>query len=194
MHPVTELSLKKWEHPPQCRGWSWQDWAFLGDIPPAQMSFVTTGALIQETHPALGMEKLMWVYEAAGWYNLSRKPGRLLYLIIQIISKPSQAGCGVCEYLLWVCASILKISSLKKRGANAQQTFWFLSGRLQSAGQWIAVVHTGSLLGLKMCRGVSGMSRLTGGENKKACWFSKLISVNRGAAVMSQFKTHAALK
>ena len=127
MHPVAELSLRKWEHPPQRRGWSWQDWAFLGDNPSAQTSLVTTGAPIQGTHPALGMEKLMRLYEAAGWYHLSRKPGRLFYLITQIVSKPSQTGCGVCEYLLWACASILKISSLKKPGANTQQTFWFLS-------------------------------------------------------------------
>lgn len=66
MHPVTKLSLRKGEHPPQRRGWSWQDWAFLGDNPLAQTSLVTTGAPIQGTHPALGMEKLMRAYEAAG--------------------------------------------------------------------------------------------------------------------------------
>lgn len=127
MHPVTELSLRKWEYLPQHRGWSWQDWAFLGHNPSAQSSLVITGAPIQETHPVLGMEKLMRVYKAVGWYHLSRKPGKLFYLITQIISKPSQTGCGVCEYLLWACASILKISSLKKPGANTQQTLWFLS-------------------------------------------------------------------
>lgn len=127
MHPVTELSLRKWEYPLQHGGWSWQDWAFFWHKPSAQTSLVITGAPIQETHPMLGMEKLMRVYKAAGWYHLSRKPGKLFYLITQIISKPSQTGCGVCEYLLWAYTSILKISSLKKPGANRQQTLWFLS-------------------------------------------------------------------
>lgn len=130
MPSVTELSLRKWEHPPQRRGWSWQDWAILGDNPSAQTSLVTTGAPIQETHPALGMEKLTRAYEAAGWYHLSRKPGKLFDWIAQIISKPSRTGWGVCEYLLQACASILKISSLKKPGANTQQTFWFLSRKV----------------------------------------------------------------
>lgn len=72
--------------------------------------------------------------------------------------------------------------------------FDFCQGWLQSACQWVAVVHTGSMLGLEMCRGVNGTSQLTGGENTKACWFSKLISINYGPVVVSRFKTHAAVK
>lgn len=36
----------------------------------------------------------------------------------------------VCEYLLWAHASILKIPSLNKFGANTHQTFWFLPRRV----------------------------------------------------------------
>lgn len=36
----------------------------------------------------------------------------------------------VCEYLLWACASLLKISPLNMLGANTHQTFWFLSTRV----------------------------------------------------------------
>lgn len=70
----------------------------------------------------------------------------------------------------------------------------FCQGRLQSACQWVAVVHSSSVLGLKMCCGASGTSRLTGGEDTQAHWFSKLISIKYGPAVVSQFKTHATVK
>lgn len=70
----------------------------------------------------------------------------------------------------------------------------FCQGRLQSACQWVAVVHSSSVLGLKMCCGASGTSQLTGGEDTQAHWFSKLISIKYGPAVVSQFKTHATVK
>lgn len=168
MPSVTELSPRKWEHPPQRRGWSWQDWAILGDNPSAQTSLVTTGAPIQETHPALGMEKLTRAYEAAGWYHLSRKPGKLFDWIAQIVSKPSRTGLGggasiyyehvppSSKYLLW-----------KSLVLTHNRPSDFCRGRLQSACPWVAAVRAGSVLGPTTCRGVSGTSQLTGGKNHK---------------------------
>lgn len=121
MRPVTELSQKMRISTAAQR----EELAGLGIF---RTSLVITGAPTQETHPVLGMEKLMRVYKAVAWYNLSRKPGKLFHLTTRIISKPSQNGCGVCEYLLRACASALKIS-LKKPGADTQQT-WFLSRML----------------------------------------------------------------
>lgn len=151
-------------------------------------SLVITCASIQETHPVLGMEKLMWVYKAVGWYHLSRKPGKLFYLITQIISKLSQTVNIYYEhvpqsskYLLW-----------KNLVLTYNKPPDFCQGWLQSAGQWVAVVHTSSVLGLKMCHGASGTSWLNGGEDAQACCFSKLISIS--LAVVSQFKTHATVK
>lgn len=154
-------------------------------------SLVITCALIQETHPVLGMEKLMWVYKAEGWYHLRRKPGKLFYLITP---KPLRLHVGCVniyyenvpqssKYLLWKNL----VLTYNKRSD-------FCQGQLQSACQWVAVVHTSSVFGLKMCHGTSGTSRLTGGEDTQAIWFSKLISIKHSPAVVSQFKTHATEK
>lgn len=72
------------------------------------------------------------------------------------------------KYLLW-----------KSLVLTHNRPFDFCQGWLQSACQWVAVVHTSIVLGLKMGR-VSGTSRLTGGKNTKAFYFSKLISINHG--------------
>lgn len=111
-----------------------------------------------------------------------------------MVSKPFWTGCGCVsiyyecvpqssKYLLWTSLVL-----------THTRPFDFCQGGLQSACQRVAVVYIGRKLWLKICLGVSCAHWLAGSENMKAFWLSKLISINRGPAVVTQCKTHAAVK
>lgn len=160
-------------------------WGILRDNPSIPPSLVTTSS---------GEWKSWHGILSIGWYHLSRKPEGPLYLMMLIVSKPFWAGCGCVsiyyehvprssKYLLWTSLVL-----------THTRPFDFCQGGLRSTCQRIAVMHISSELWLKMCLGVSCAPWLAGSENMKAFWLSKLISINKGPAVITQFKTHAAVK